>query len=276
MISTLYQAYKEYVIFFGIFFSLYIVYLIIGMIITHSQLKNDQKRRAFSNLRAIFFLFMLSTFLYLWAHELQQFILSIAAILAALAIAFKEFFLCLAGYFYRTFSHPFSVGDRIQVTDFRGDVVNVGLLTTQLLEVGPNNYTHQYTGRMLAIPNSLFISHPILNETDNVHDDDKDYALHVFKVPIKNNKNWTKHYKQILDCANTICKEHIEPAQKYFHRLARKRHVDSPDIEPRINVRVSNSEQLELIVRVTVPVALKGRVEQKILKDYLNKIHTEA
>lgn len=271
-----FDKFKDYYIFLGIAALLYVIYFSTKKAINKSRMKNDQKRRAISNLGTTYIFIIFVSFLVLWARELYQFVLSIAAIGAGLAIAFKEFFLCIAGSFYRTFAHPFSVGDRIQLEEIRGDVVSIGLLATQILEVGPKNYTHQFTGRMLSIPNSMFITHTVFNETDNVHDDDDEFALHVFTVPIKNNAQWYRHRDIILACAQESCDQYIKPANEYFTKIAKKRHVDIPWVEPRINIKIERPEQIELVVRVTVPVALKGTTEQAIIKEYLKRIYQDA
>lgn len=234
-------------------------------------MSNEQKRRSVANIRTFFICILFTTIFVLWATELYQFILSIAALCAAMAIATKDLVLNFGGTFYRAFAHPFSVGDRIEVNEIRGDVVDIGLMSTQLLEVGPKDYTHQFTGRTISIPNSLFLSHNIYNETDSVSKEDE-YALHVFKVPIKNDPDWKKHVDTILEAANKACKQFEAPAEIHFQKMARKRQVDMPWIEPRINLKFSSSEEIFLIVRVSVPVRKKGTIEQEIIKEYLSTI----
>ena len=171
-----------------------------------------------------------------------------------MAIAMKEMFLCFAGSIYRTFARPFTAGDRIQIGDMRGDVVDVGLMGTQLLEVGPKDYTHQYTGRMISIPNSLILTTNVFNETDHILNEKENYSLLVFKVPIANNKKWERHRDDLLECAKEICDQYISDANYYFTKVSRKRQVDIPWVEPRINVKLEDIDRLNLIVRVTVPV----------------------
>jgi small-conductance mechanosensitive channel len=258
---------------FGIIaITLILLYFSIGKIIKTSRMANDQKRRTLSNIRN-FFLFVLVTSIFiLWATELYQFVISIAALMAGFAIAGKEVFLCFGGSFYKTFARPFSVGDRIEVGGIRGDVVDVGLMSTQLLEVGPKDYTQQLTGRMITIPNSQFLTSKVFNETDAVNEG-RDFVLHVFQVPIKNDSNWAGHKEILLECAKDSCDKYIDQANNFFKNLAKKRQVDAPYIEPRINVKFDSHDQILLIVRVSVPVERRGTVEQDIINNYLAKSH---
>lgn len=272
MYLELLKQYDEYLIFIGMVIAVLTLYFSASAVIKSSRMTNDNKRRVISKIRTIFIFLILITTFVVWAKELYQVIISLAAIGAGLAIAFKEVFLCFGGGFYRAFAQPFSVGDRIEINGIRGDVIDIGLMGTQLLEVGPKDYTHQYTGRTVSFPNSLILTSNVLNESDSAHDAD-DFALHIFTVPIKNDSNWDIHRNQLLDSAKDVCNQYVEDAQKFFQKLAKKRSVDTPWVEPRINMRFSSTSQLDLIVRVTVPVKMKGTVEQLILTKYLEQTH---
>ena len=235
-------------------------------------MSNEQKRRFTNNTRTTILLILFISFMVIWYSQLYQFTISIAAIGAALAIATKEVILNFGGTFYRAFARPFSIGDRIEINEIRGDVVDIGLMSTQLIEIGPKDYTHQYTGRTIVVPNSMFLTKQISNETATAHEEG-DFVLHVFEVPIKNDNSWNKHLDTIIDVANSVCEQYIESATIFFKRIVEKRKVNMPWVEPRVNLKFRSPSEMILIVRITVPVRLKGTLEQKIIREYLNKIH---
>ncbi len=248
------------------------IYFLIKKIVIRSRMSNDSKRRAHSNLRMATAVIIILTAILIWSQELYSAALSIAAFAAALSIALKEVLMCFWGSFYRTFSHPFTVGDRIEIDGLRGDVIDIGLMATRILEVGPKNRTHQYTGRMVSIPNSKFISESIYNETRSSGETD-DYALHSFIVPVHNDEKWKKKKDILKSVALETCEKYIEKANEYFTKLARTQQVDVPWIEPRINIQMVDPEKLNLIVRVSVPARSKGVVEQEIIHQYLKRVH---
>jgi small-conductance mechanosensitive channel len=269
MIKDLFNAQDIYV-FTVIGLTLLTLYVASVRSIRHSRMANDQKRRFIGNLRGFFIFILLGSVFVIWADELYQFIISIAALMAGFAIAGKEVFLCFGGSFYKAFARPFSVGNRIEIDGIRGDVVDVGLMSTQLLEIGPKDYTQQLTGRMITIPNSLFLTSEVFNETDSITEH-QDFVLHVIKVPIKVDSHWETHRNSLLECANSYCEKYSQPAIEFFQRLSKKRHVDMPLLEPRINIKFDGPEQIFFILRICVPVDQKGFIEQDILKSYLNQ-----
>lgn len=258
--------------FSSILIALFLLYFITGQVIKNSRMANDQKRRFMVNLRNILVITVLGSIFTLWATELYQFVISVAALMAAFAIAGKEVFLCFGGGFYKAFARPFSVGDRIEVNGVRGDVVDIGLMSTQLLEIGPKDYTQQMTGRMITIPNSIFLGVNVYNESDTVTEG-RDFALHTFKVPIKNDGNWSKHKEVLLEAAREFSDKYNDRAIKFFNRLASKRQVDVPLVQARVNIKFDSADQILLIARVCIPVDQKGILEQKILQSYLSKTH---
>jgi len=87
---------------------------------------------------------------------------------AALVIALQDLFSSLAGWFVIVGSRKFKVGDRVEIDGTRGDVVDIQLLRTTLLEL--NNWlgVDEATGRVLTVPNSFIFKGKVFNYT-HVH-----------------------------------------------------------------------------------------------------------
>ena len=55
-------------------------------------------------------------------------------------------------------ARPFKAGDRIQVGDSVGDVLDIGSFSTTIMEIREWVDADQYTGRILTIPNSFALN----------------------------------------------------------------------------------------------------------------------
>lgn len=65
---------------------------------------------------------------------------------------------------YLIFRRSYLVGDRIQIKDFRGDVVEISYLDTSILECsGDYLGNDRSSGRVIRFPNSLILSQEIIN-----------------------------------------------------------------------------------------------------------------
>ena len=82
---------------------------------------------------------------------------------AALVIALQDLCSSFAGWFVIVTSRKVRVGDRIEVEDKIGDVVDIQLLRTTLLEL--NNWlgVDEPTGRFIIIPNSFIFKSKVIN-----------------------------------------------------------------------------------------------------------------
>jgi small-conductance mechanosensitive channel len=92
---------------------------------------------------------------------------SVAAVLgiagAAVIIALGDLCSSFAGWFVISASRKVRVGDRVEIDGHRGDVVDIQLLRTTLLELNSWLGVDEPTGRVLVIPNSFIFKSPVLN-----------------------------------------------------------------------------------------------------------------
>ncbi len=82
---------------------------------------------------------------------------------AAITIALADVVRSLAGWIYVSSRRGVEIGSRVEVEGIKGDVIDIGLLKTTMLEVGePLVHALQSTGRIVTVPNSLFLSGKVI------------------------------------------------------------------------------------------------------------------
>ncbi len=213
-------------------------------------------------------LVLLLTLIGIWSAQLQTLALSAIAIAAALVVATKELLLCISGSFLRTISRAFGVGDRIEVSGLRGEVINLGFLTTTILEIGPGN---QRSGRAIVIPNSVFMSQSVVNETYT-----EDYVLHLFTIPVVVDQDWMMREELLLECAYEVCEPHIEAAREHMNKLAIKHNLLVAQTEPRVMIHMKEADKALFAIRVPTPAREKNYLEQLIVRRYLTALVTRT
>lgn len=239
---------------------------VLAKFIRKSVQSNELRGRWLAQMRNILLLLMLLGLTLIWAEELRTLALSIVAIAVALVVATKELILCITGSIIKSGAKSFSIGDRIQIKDFRGDVIDQNLLTTTLLEVGPGKLTHQRTGRMIVVPNALFVAEPVINESYT-----HDYVLHVFSVPFKREDNWKLAKQAFLEVAQSYCADYLEQARRYIQRMSSERSIDVPSVDPRVTLQVPSAGDIVLIIRFPAPADKRNYMEQSILAEVFMK-----
>lgn len=235
-----------------------------GRFIRKKVVSQELRRKWIVQTRNALILLLLLGLILIWGEELRTLAFSVVAIAVALVIATKELILCITGSILKSGAGSFDIGDRIQIKDFRGDVIDQNLLATTILEVGPGKLTHQRTGRMAVIPNAMFLSEPVINESFT-----HDYVLHVFTVPFKREDNWQAAQQAFLESANKHCKPYLENVRKYMRQVSEEKGLDVPSVEPRVRLSVPAAGEIHLIIRIPTKMAERNYIEQAIFSDVL-------
>ena len=102
-------------------------------------------------------------FILLWAKYLSAFITIISFISAGFTIALRDVILNLFAGVYIKVLKPLGIEDRIEINNYKGDVVNINAMNFELLEVDNQDFTGQSTGVITHVPNSTIFSHPLRN-----------------------------------------------------------------------------------------------------------------
>jgi small-conductance mechanosensitive channel len=224
-----------------------------------------RRRWAFTLRNALGLIFILGL-LFIWGHELNAFAVSLAAIAVALVLATKELILCVSGGVLRVGTAAYSLGDRIEIGGTRGIVMDYTLLATTLLEIGPGHMTSQYTGRAVVLPNSLLLSHPVVNETYM-----KEYIVQIITVPLRLDEDWERAERLLLEIAQSECAPFVEDAQRQMERLAGRAWLDAPSAKPRVSLQVPEPGRINLLLRIPASAQRPSRIEQAILHRFLHE-----
>ena len=259
------QFYYQHIITTVIFFfSLIAIRLLVVKQISQSKISPaETKRSVIVKVNNAFIIIIFLSIVTIWSNELKTMAISFVAIAAAIAIATKEFTLCFIGGLYKWLSKPFAVGDRIEVSTYRGEVADFKFLSTTLLEIGPKEHS-QYTGRTLVIPNSIYLTYTIAKESHS-----EKFTLHTFVIPISKNEDWQICEAHLLYAAKETCKSYLEDA-KIFYNSEKHFFVLGPvSIDPRVQISIANPDQIDLIVRIPCPSLQTNKIQQNIIRLYL-------
>ncbi len=134
---------------------------------------------------------------------------------AGLAIALRDPIVDMAGWIFLLWRKPFDVGDRIQIGDNRGDIIDIRLFKFTMLEIGNWVHADQSTGRVLHIPN-----HQVFNESIANYTRDIDFIWNEIEVTITFESNWKKTKKILDDVANDHLEDFVRNAEEQVRKAS--------------------------------------------------------
>ena len=245
--------------------------LIVRAISKNPTLSMEAKRRWVVSARNTMVFVLLVGLVVIWAHELQAFAVSLVALAAALVLATKELILCWSGAALRVGGKAYSVGDRIQIAGYRGVVLDHDIFTTKLLEIGPGQASHLYTGRVTMFPNSLLLTNALVKENPG-----QEYGLYLLVIPLRDEEDWREAERHLLDAAKAECSSFMEEAGRHMKLLEQTTLLEAPSPEPRITIQLSETGRIQLVLRFPAPDRGRSRIEQAILRRYLTAAATST
>jgi small-conductance mechanosensitive channel len=183
---------------------------------------------------------------------------------AGVAVALQDVLAGIAGAFSIGFSRLFAVGDRVQIGDTRGDVIDLGLLRTTLMETGNWVNNDFYNGRIVRIPNSAVLKGPVFNYSQGFR-----FIWDEIKVQFTTTSDCEFARKMLLGVAKQAIGDYLIEAQKSWQQMSDSYQSENPPLEPMVAL-VVNAGSLEFsvsyVVNYTKRTFMKDRLFTKIVE----------
>ncbi len=172
---------------------------------------------------------------------------------AGLAIALHETLANIAGWFFILWRKPFVIGDRIQIGETKGDVVDMRLFQFSLIEIGNWVEAEQSTGRIIHVPNS----HVLREKTANYHGG-FNYIWNEIQVLITFESNWRKTREILEKIVREKIKFSPERAEEQLRAVAKKYMIHLPKLTPAVYMSTRDNGVLFSIRYTTNPRKRRG------------------
>lgn len=218
-------------------------------------------RVTFRNIAAIGFLLGMGL---IWRAQLQAFLVALGAATAGVLLVFREAFLSLLAFWVHVVKRPYSLGDFIEIDGVRGEVLDITWQHTVLAETGPGQGTLTYSGRVIQIPNNRMLLAPLF--VDNLTGE---YGAHVMQVHLPKGADILKAERLLMEAAEKHCSPYYAEARLHMDALRKTRAIDTPTVEPKSRIRISDDSTGAVSLRIVAPFREKLKVEQAILHDFL-------
>lgn len=230
----------------------------------------ELRRRWILQIRTLTLIIIFLGLIIIWATEIQTVAISLVAIVLGVVIATKELIACFTGSMLRLGARAFSLGDRVRTGQFTGDVIDQTLLSTTLMEVGPGE-ARQYTGRIIVVPNSVFLNGPITREASFGR-----FTMVTLNIPLPRGSDVATAERVLLEACQAACDPYLDQVRRAAERIKRSEAIDPPSIDPMVTLVPIDEKRLDLLLRFPAPLEERRSIEQNILRRYLEHEHTHG
>lgn len=178
--------------------------------------------------------------------KIQYFGISIGLISAGIAFALQEVILSLAGWISIFSNNLYQPGDRIELKGVKGDVIDVGLTKTTLMEIGEWVSSDNYTGRIVQISNAFVFKEPVFN-----YSRDFPFVWDEIVVPIRYGSDLTLAASLIQQVAAETLGNYHEFARKHWDKMVLKYLIEHAKVESTLSMKLTDN-WMEFTLRYVV------------------------
>lgn len=201
----------------------------------------------------------------LWLDGFQSLATYLGLLSAGLAIALKDVVADVAAWLFLLKKRPFDIGDRIQIGNFKGDVIDKRVFKFTIVEIGNWVDADQSTGRVIHIPNHRVFLDSIANYTSGF-----EFIWNELEVNLTFDSNWKDAKQIILKIAQKHATEITPEAEKQIRETAEEYMIIYKYLTPTVYTSVSQNG-IKLTVRyLTHPRRRRGSA-QMIWEDILTQ-----
>jgi len=198
-----------------------------------------------------------------WIQGFRNLSTFLGLLSAGLAIALKDPLANLAGWAFILWRRPFEVGDRIQIGENAGDVIDQRIFMFTLMEIRNWVDADQSTGRIIHIPNGKVFNEALANFSKGF-----EYIWDEVPVLVTFESNWKKAKELLLDIGNKHALHLSDEAQRRVKKAAKKVMIFYSKLTPTVYTAVKDSGVLLTIRYLTEP-RRRHSCQQAIWEDIL-------
>lgn len=150
---------------------------------------------------------------------------------AGIAFALQEVIASIAGFFAINFSNFYKLGDRVMLGGIKGDVVDIGILRTSLMQIGDWVNGDLYNGKIVRVANSFVFKEPVYN-----YSGDFPFLWDEVTIPVKLDSDFEYARKLFLDILNEVQGDYVEGAEKDWRNMRTKMMLENAQVSPMVTM----------------------------------------
>jgi len=245
-----------------------IIWLIVKMLQKNLFSKiNDIDNRYRAKKLSSFFGYLLTIILFIivLSDKLAGLTVAFGVAGAGIAFALQEVIASFAGWLAILFGDFYKTGDRVQLGGIKGDVMDIGVLRTTIMETGQWVDGDLYNGRIVLIANSYVFKEPVFN-----YSGDFPFLWDEIKIPIQYGSNYEKTKIILEKIGVEVAGDLTQKSQEKWQKMQQKYLLEEAQTKPMVSL-IANDNWVEFTLRYVVSYkkrrATKTELFTKILKE---------
>jgi hypothetical protein len=204
-----------------------------------------------------------------FASELGSIATFAGLITAGLAVAMQSVLVSIVGYFFLIGKYGIRLGDRVQIGEVTGEVIELGLVRLYLMELGGHGLLGP-TGRVVAFPNSIVfqVSSGIFKQIHGV-----DFVWREIVLSLPAGIDYTAAKQQLTSVVTLALKDYHDEIVRQAQTIRRAMASSSDgDAQPRVQLKFS-AGGVEAHIRYPVYLQNAAEIDERVSRELLRAIN---
>jgi small-conductance mechanosensitive channel len=229
---------------------------------------NSRKYRVRKAVNMIAYLLVVCVVLIIYSDKLGNIGVALGVAGAGVAFALQEVIVSLAGWLHIMIVGSVSVGQRVKIADVKGDIIDIGILSTTMMETGDWIGGDLYNGRIVTLSNSFVFK-------EKVHNYSAEYPFlwGEIQIPIRTESDYKQAKGVFVKVLAEVCGEYASRSKDEWQKMANKYRIEDAQVEPMVTLEINENWilfTLRYIVDFKKRRSTKDLIFSRILEE-LNK-----
>ncbi|MDD4928406.1 MAG: mechanosensitive ion channel [Gallionella sp.] len=226
-----------------------LIFIVVRFVQTAASKKIEDKELRYKMRKTVGlsgYLLALTVVLTIFSAQMTNLTVIIGALSVGIGFALREVIQSLIGWIALSFWGLYKPGERIQIAGIMGDVIDIGLLTTTVMECGGWIKGDLYNGRLVRLSNSLVFREHIINYTS-----DFPFLWDEIVIPVRTTSDHRLARTLIEQAAISALPDISDQLKEAWRNFAHHYRVDDARLEPSVTMNF-DANWIEFTLRYVV------------------------
>ncbi len=205
---------------------------------------NHYRAKKFSNYAGYLLSIILITIVF--SDKLGGFTVALGVAGAGIAFSLQEVIASFAGWLAIMFGDFYKTGDRVQLGGIRGDIMDIGVLRTTIMETGQWVDGDLYNGRIVLIANSFVFKEPVFN-----YSGDFPFLWDEIKIPVQYGSDYDQATVLLSEIGKKVVGDLTQQSKEKWAVMQNKYRLEDAITDPMVSL-IANDNWVEFTLRYVV------------------------
>lgn len=224
------------------------------------------KYRARKAINLLGYVLIIGLVLLVYSDKLGNIGVALGVAGAGIAFALQEVIVSVAGWISIMSTGSVSVGQRVMIGQVKGDIIDIGVLSTTIMEIGDWVDGDLYNGRIVSVSNSFVFQ-------EHLHNYSAEYPFlwDEAKVPISTDSDYEQARRIFTQVLEEVCGDYSRASQQKWYQMTNKFRVEEALVEPSVTL-VFDENWITFTLRYIVDYKLRRSTKDVIFTRILEEI----